>query len=179
MSGSPRIAASGPITWTLWKRIWIVTSNRPGTKEVRDRDAAAAHAPARLLAREPELLDERSDPTRGLDGVEVLARHVLHEGDLERRGLVVLLDQPGDLLGAGELRRTPVALARDELVATSGPGPHEHRWIGRDGGELVVEWSLTPIRDAQGQQRVLLTGLDVSDRARHEAPTPGLVPIAA
>jgi PAS domain S-box-containing protein len=55
------------------------------------------------------------------------------------------------------------------LIAGLDPGPHEHRWIGRDGGELVVEWSLTPIKDAQGQPGILLTGLDVSDRARHEA----------
>ena len=54
------------------------------------------------------------------------------------------------------------------LVAETAPGPHEHRWIGRDGTELVVEWSLIPILDAQGSPRILLTGLDVSDRARHE-----------
>jgi PAS domain S-box-containing protein len=54
------------------------------------------------------------------------------------------------------------------LVFAFDPGPHEHRWTGRDGGELVVEWSLTPIEDAQGQPGVLLTGLDVSERARHE-----------
>jgi PAS domain S-box-containing protein len=54
------------------------------------------------------------------------------------------------------------------LVSASAPGPHEHRWVGHDGTELVVEWSLTPIKDGQGQPGILLTGLDVSDRARHE-----------
>jgi PAS domain S-box-containing protein len=54
------------------------------------------------------------------------------------------------------------------LVSASAPGPHEHRWVGDDGAELVVEWSLTPIKDGQGQPGILLTGLDVSDRARHE-----------
>jgi PAS domain S-box-containing protein len=55
------------------------------------------------------------------------------------------------------------------VISAHDPGPHEHRWIGQDGGELVVEWSLTPIKDARGEPGLLLTGLDVSDRARHEA----------
>jgi PAS domain S-box-containing protein len=54
------------------------------------------------------------------------------------------------------------------LIAASAPGPHEHRWVGRDGAEFVVEWSLTPIKNAQGEPGILLTGLDVSERARHE-----------
>jgi signal transduction histidine kinase len=63
--------------------------------------------------------------------------------------------------------------ARDQagvnaLVVAAEPGPHEHHWTGRGGAELVVEWSLTPIRDAQGEPRLLLTGLDVSERSRHE-----------
>ena len=59
--------------------------------------------------------------------------------------------------------------AVNAIVLAGDPGPHEHRWLGRDGGELVVEWSLTPILDAGGEPGLLLTGLDVSDRARHEA----------
>jgi PAS domain S-box-containing protein len=54
------------------------------------------------------------------------------------------------------------------LVAASAPGPHEHRWVGHDGAELVVEWSLTPIKNGQGEAGILLTGLDISERARHE-----------
>ncbi len=59
--------------------------------------------------------------------------------------------------------------AVNAIVLAGDPGPHEHRWLGRDGGELVVEWSLTPILDAGGEPGLLLTGLDVSDRVRHEA----------
>jgi PAS domain S-box-containing protein len=54
------------------------------------------------------------------------------------------------------------------LILALDPGPHEHRWVARGGGELVVEWSLSPITDAHGQPTLLLTGLDVSERARHE-----------
>ena len=56
------------------------------------------------------------------------------------------------------------------LVAAGDPGPHEHRWCSHDGGEIVVEWSLTPIKMAEGDEPgLLLTGLDVSERAGHEA----------
>jgi PAS domain S-box-containing protein len=55
------------------------------------------------------------------------------------------------------------------LIAAGAPGPHEHRWCGHDGSEVVVEWSLTEIKTAQGEPGLLLTGLDVSERARHEA----------
>jgi PAS domain S-box-containing protein len=64
---------------------------------------------------------------------------------------------------------TPDRDAVTVLIAALDPGPHEHRWVGRNGSELVVEWSLTQIKDAQGEPGILLTGLDVSDRARHEA----------
>jgi PAS domain S-box-containing protein len=53
-------------------------------------------------------------------------------------------------------------------ILAGDPGPHEHVWCSHGGGEVVVEWSLTPIEMAQGEPGLLLTGLDVSERARHE-----------
>src|SRR4051794_29420496 len=41
-SGSLPTAASGPTSWTPWKRTWTGTSNRPGTMEVRDNDDSHA-----------------------------------------------------------------------------------------------------------------------------------------
>jgi PAS domain S-box-containing protein len=55
-----------------------------------------------------------------------------------------------------------------EVVLAAAPGEHEHRWRLHDGGEAHVAWSLTPITDGQGRPRLLLTGLDVSERVRHE-----------
>ena len=52
--------------------------------EVADRDAAAPDPPADLLARQPELLDERRAGARLLDRVQVLARHVLDQRHFER-----------------------------------------------------------------------------------------------
>lgn len=58
--------------------------------------------------------------------------------------------------------------AVSRLIARQAPGRHEHRWLGRDHGVLVVEWSLTPIADEHGQSRLLITGLDVTERSQHE-----------
>jgi PAS domain S-box-containing protein len=59
------------------------------------------------------------------------------------------------------------------LIAEQAPSRHEHRWIGRNGEKIVVEWSLTPITDEQGDPRLPITGLDVrcSPRTRAGART--------
>ena len=54
------------------------------------------------------------------------------------------------------------------VVLAAAPGEHEHRWRTHDGGEAFVAWSLEPITDGQGHPRLLVTGLDVSERVRHE-----------
>src|SRR5581483_5109832 len=79
--------------------------------QVRDRDPAASDAQADLLAREPQLLDERRAGARLLDRVEVLPHHVLHQRHLERRGIVVMAHDRGYALEFGELRGAPAALA--------------------------------------------------------------------
>jgi PAS domain S-box-containing protein len=60
---------------------------------------------------------------------------------------------------------------RDEvsrLLGETAPGRNEHRWVDGVGDELVVEWSILPIADASGRPRLLVTGLDVSERVRQE-----------
>jgi PAS domain S-box-containing protein len=52
-------------------------------------------------------------------------------------------------------------------ILSAAPGEHEHRWRGVDGRALVVAWSLTPLTDGDGNARLVITGLDVSERARH------------
>jgi PAS domain S-box-containing protein len=44
----------------------------------------------------------------------------------------------------------------------------ESIWLKRDGGRRVVSWSLTPLVDAQGRPRYLISGIDVTERRRHE-----------
>ncbi len=55
-------------------------------------------------------------------------------------------------------------------ILAAAPGEHEHRWrSGAHDGSIVVAWSLTPITDGRGNERFVVTGLDVSERARHAA----------
>ena len=54
------------------------------------------------------------------------------------------------------------------LIAKQATGRHEHHWSGSGDSDLVVEWSLIPIADEHGEPRLLITGLDVTDRSRHE-----------
>ena len=44
----------------------------------------------------------------------------------------------------------------------------ETTWVGRDGRELTIAWTATPILDEQGTPRVLFSGVDVSERKRQE-----------
>ena len=44
----------------------------------------------------------------------------------------------------------------------------ETAWIGRDGRQLTVAWTATPILDQRGTARVLISGMDVSERKRQE-----------
>ncbi|MGZ4380242.1 MAG: PAS domain-containing protein, partial [Gaiellaceae bacterium] len=60
------------------------------------------------------------------------------------------------------------AESTESAILSAAPGEHEHRWQARGGRSLVVAWSLTRVADVEGRERLLLTGIDVSDRARHE-----------
>ena len=42
------------------------------------------------------------------------------------------------------------------------------RWVTREGGVRVVEWTATPIVDILGRERVLVCGVDVTERERRE-----------
>jgi PAS domain S-box-containing protein len=54
-----------------------------------------------------------------------------------------------------------------QSILAAAPGELEHRWRGADAQAIVVAWSLTPITDGEGNPRFVITGLDVSERARH------------
>jgi PAS domain S-box-containing protein len=44
----------------------------------------------------------------------------------------------------------------------------EDEWRAADGGRISVAWSVTPLLDEQGEQRFLITGMDITQRKRHE-----------
>ena len=44
----------------------------------------------------------------------------------------------------------------------------EARWLRQDGEAAIVAWTATPSRDRKGNARVLLSGMDVTERRRRE-----------
>ena len=48
------------------------------------------------------------------------------------------------------------------------PGENETRWLTASGDELIVAWRVTPLLDEGGQQRSLITGMDITERKRQE-----------
>ncbi len=60
------------------------------------------------------------------------------------------------------------AESAEAVVLSAAPGEHEHRWRAEGGEPLIVAWTLTRVADIEGRERLLVTGLDVSDRVRHE-----------
>jgi signal transduction histidine kinase len=56
------------------------------------------------------------------------------------------------------------------LVAEEGgSGEYESTWITADGGRHTVAWSTTPLRDDKGHPRLLICGVDITERKEYEA----------
>ncbi|HEY6962675.1 MAG TPA: PAS domain S-box protein [Gaiellaceae bacterium] len=64
------------------------------------------------------------------------------------------------------------AAARDCIVSavrSNAAAECEGRWLQRDGGEIDVAWSCTPLPKIESGPVWLITGTDITDRKRHEA----------
>jgi hypothetical protein len=107
--------------------------------QVRDGHATSAHAQSHLFAGEAQLIDERRAAARFVDGVEVLARHVLDQRHLERCCVVLVADDGRHGSELGHLGSAPAALARDQLVAPADNRPHEHRLEHAAGSDRLSE----------------------------------------
>jgi PAS domain S-box-containing protein len=55
-----------------------------------------------------------------------------------------------------------------EIVGEGGRGEYESTWISEDGKRRVVAWSTTPLRDDRGDPRLLICGMDITERKQHE-----------
>jgi PAS domain S-box-containing protein len=56
----------------------------------------------------------------------------------------------------------------EDVVTEGGRGEFESTWIGAGGDRRQVTWSTTPLRDDRGQPRVLISGIDVTERTQQE-----------
>jgi PAS domain S-box-containing protein len=60
---------------------------------------------------------------------------------------------------------------RDRLLAVAeegGSGEYESTWITADGKRHTVAWSTTPLRDDKGHPRLLICGVDITERKEYE-----------
>ena len=64
--------------------------------------------------------------------------------------------------------REQVRTVVEEVVAEGGRGEFESSWIAADGDRRQVTWSTTPLRDDRGQPRLLICGMDITERKHHE-----------
>ncbi len=100
--------------------------------------------------REPELVDQSTEPMSRLDRVEILALEVLDERDLESGPVVQLSNDRGDALQPSGDGRPKSSLPRDEFVA-----------VDRFGDEDRLEHAV--LADACGQ-RGEFRGIEVPAR---------------
>jgi PAS domain S-box-containing protein len=72
-----------------------------------------------------------------------------------------------DLFIAPE-EREGVRRAVEEVVAAGGRGEFESTWITASGERRSVTWSTTPLRDDRGHPRLLISGMDITERKKDE-----------
>jgi PAS domain S-box-containing protein len=64
--------------------------------------------------------------------------------------------------------REEVRRAVEEVVGEGGRGEFESTWITAAGERRDVTWSTTPLRDDRGDPRLLICGMDITERKLHE-----------
>jgi PAS domain S-box-containing protein len=64
--------------------------------------------------------------------------------------------------------RDAVREAMADIVSEGGRGEFENTWVTADGSRRLVAWSTTPLRDHQGDARLLICGIDITERKQHE-----------
>ena len=79
--------------------------------------------------------------------------------ELAGTSILELVD-PADEFSA----RMAIAGAANGIAQTE----RETAWVGPDARELTIAWTATPILDQRGAARVLVSGVDVSERKRQE-----------
>ena len=64
--------------------------------------------------------------------------------------------------------REAVRRALEQVVEEGGRGEYESNWITVSGERRQVAWSTTPLRDDKGHPRLLISGMDITERKEHE-----------
>jgi PAS domain S-box-containing protein len=139
------------------------------------RDVSERVAQQRHIESQKEFLEAIGDTTSGLlcnilpdgrigeDSVNLPLRNLTGyaQGELDWRRFSEALVAPEDA-PAAERAIAEVAAGRD-------PGEQESRWLTKDGRELIVAWTCTPLPAIEGEPRqLLISGTDVTERKQRE-----------
>ena len=151
-------------------------------REFTERNSAQAELERlhiELQQRHRELEHERDFAGAVVDSTPSLLCLVTPGGYIVRfnHSLVQLSGRPDDDLTKGnafwdvfiapeerEIVRERVLLVAEE----GGSGEYESMWISADGERHTVAWSTTPLRDDKGHPRLLICGVDITDRKEYE-----------
>jgi PAS domain S-box-containing protein len=64
--------------------------------------------------------------------------------------------------------REEVQRALERVAEEGGRGEYENTWVTASGEPRRVAWSTAPLRDDRGDPRLLVCGMDITERKRHE-----------
>jgi PAS domain S-box-containing protein len=64
--------------------------------------------------------------------------------------------------------REAVRTVVEQVAEEGGSGEFENEWITASGERRRVAWSTTPLLDDKGQPRLLICGMDITERKQHE-----------
>ena len=145
---------------------------------VGDGRALLAHAQGHGLLGEAALVDQPLETQGSLDGVEVLALDVFHDGQLEHGHVVGLADVGRDLGQAGHAGGAVAPFAADDLVAGRSGLPQRERLDDAQGADRVGEFGQR--FGIEAFARLVGVGDDLVERdARYSGEVPGGDPVDA
>ncbi len=164
---APVADATGRVTTVVLGGIDITERKQREVQLQRERDITATLMQAIpslviVVDNDGTIVDSGINENRA--GVNNAVRTALGWPDqrLVRRSMLDIID-PGD------------AYVASMMIAGAASGvtmpERESRWLCADGGHVDVAWTATPIDDVTGRRAslVLLSGVDVTERKRHEA----------
>jgi PAS domain S-box-containing protein len=151
-------------------------------REFTDRNAAQAELERlhlELQQRHRELEHERDFAGTVVDSTPSLLCLVTPGGFIVRfnHSLFQLSGRSDDDLTKGEAfwdvfiapeEREAVRRRLLEVAEEGGRGEYESTWIAVDGERHTVAWSTTPLRDDKGHPRLLICGVDITERKNYE-----------
>jgi PAS domain S-box-containing protein len=151
-------------------------------REFTERNTAQAELERlhlELQQRHRELEHERDFASTVVDSTPSLLCLVTPGGYVVRfnHSLVQLSGRSDDDLTKGEAfwdifiapeEREPVRRRLLEVAEEGGRGEYESTWIAADGERYTVAWSTTPLRDDKGHPRLLICGVDITERKNYE-----------